>query len=706
MDVRSLELPPQARDLLEKQGYSKLYPPQAKAVRAGLLGGRSVMVSAPTASGKTLIATMAMMAHLEGRPGRAVYLSPLRALAAEKRREFDRLSEIPLGGSHPRTAISTGDSPRFVAGRARILVLTNESMDASLRGSAAWTREIGLVIVDEVHLVGDPERGPTLETVLARLARMRPRPQLVCLSATVTNSAELAKWLDCRLVSSDWRPVPLSEGVWDSGTVRVPGGKDYEVDASRRGPAIDIALDSVRSGSQSLVFAETRARAASLALKSADAVKKALSKDELEKLAGAARRLREDPEATELVHRLADAVSSGAAFHHAGLPQECRETVEDNFRGGAIKLVASTPTLAAGINLPARRVVISSVTRYDPSAGYNKPISVMEYKQLCGRAGRPQYDKRGESVIVSGGSATADEIADRYVHGEPEPVVSRMAAPRPLRIHALSLMVTDPGIGREQLGEFFAGTLGGAQDDGSLDLTLDAAVDFLESEGLAESGDGYRATRFGRLASRLYLDPATAVSIRNGLEASRPGRCGFGLLHLVSECPEFFPRMYMREKDAPEAQLLIEAHKSEMLEPVYADGCNRSLLALYRWMSEEPARQISQDLKVELGDMRRIAESAERLLFCTAQLARGFERSELSGELEQLRARAAYGVRAELCELVRLRGVGRVRARAMYRRGLRTLRDVRGADEARLARIEGMGPATARSIKAHLRRLG
>ena len=705
MDVSSLDLPPQALGLLRSQGYEKLYPPQEQTVRAGLLDGKSVMVSAPTASGKTLVALMAVIAHLERRPGRAVYLSPLRALAAEKHRELGRLSAISLGGSSPRASVSTGDS-RAAAGRARILVLTNESMDASLRGRAAWTREIGLVVVDEVHLVGDPERGPTLETVLARLARMSPRPQLVCLSATVTNADEVAGWLDCSLVSSSWRPVPLSEGVWDSGTVVVPGGEDFEVPTSRRGPAVDAALDSVMSGSKSLIFAETRARAASLASKAADAVGGTLSGDDRARLARVAGRMAGDPEATELVSRLAELVSSGVAFHHAGLPQECREAVEDEFRDGAIRLVASTPTLAAGINMPARRVVIASVTRYDPEAGYNTPISVMEYKQLCGRAGRPQYDPRGESVIVSGGSARVDELADRYVRGTPEPVSSHMAEPRPLRIHALSLMVTDPGIGRAQLGGFFSGTLGGAQDDGRMEAVLDTAVEFLESEGLADSRDGYRATRFGRLASRLYLDPATAVRIRDGLEGARPGRCAFGLLHLVSGCPEFFPRLHMREKDLPEAELLVGAHRSEMISPVYADSCSRSLLALYRWMSEEQPRKISEALKVELGDMRRIAESSERLLYCTGQLARGFGRADLAGELEVLRARAAYGVRDELCGLVRLRGVGRVRARALHGRGLRTLDDLRAADEKSIARVAGIGPATARNIKAQLRRLG
>ena len=703
--MRSLPLPEQALGLLASQNYEKLYPPQAGAVRAGLLDGKSVMVSAPTASGKTLVASLAMMAHLESRAGRAVYLSPLRALAAEKYREFGRLSGISLGGSRPRAAVSTGDS-RTAPGRADILVLTNESMDASLRGRAAWTREIGLVVVDEVHTVGDPERGPALETVLARLSRMSPRPQLVCLSATVTNADELARWLDCGLVSSDWRPVPLSEGVWDSGTVVVPGGPDFEVASSSRGPAVDVALDSVKSGSKSLIFAETRARAASLASKAAEAVGRTLSDGEKARLSRVAAKMAGDPEATDLVSKLASVVSLGAAFHHAGLPQECREAVEDEFRDGAIKLVASTPTLAAGINMPARRVVIASVTRYDPALGRNAPISVMEYKQLCGRAGRPQYDPRGESVIVSGGSAGAHELADRYVHGEPEPVRSHMAEPRPLRIHSLSLMVTDPGIGLQQLREFFDGTLGGRQDDGALGHVLDEAVEFLESEGLASSADGYRATRFGRLASRLYLDPVTAVRIRDALDGARPGRCAFGLLHMISDCHEFFPRLHAREKDMPEAELLVEAHKPEMLGRVYADSCNRSLLALYRWISEETPRSISDALKVEMGDMRRIAESSERLLYCTAQLARGFERRDLAAELEALRARAAYGVREDLCELVRLRGVGRVRARALHKRGLRTLEDLRRADESQISRVAGVGAATARNIKAHLRRLG
>ena len=100
-------------------------------------------------------------------------------------------------------------------------------------------------------------------------------------------------------------------------------------------------------------------------------------------------------------------MSKGVAFHHAGLAPSSREIVESSFRKGVIKLLTATPTLAAGVNLPARRVVIASILRYDSEYGRNLPISVLEYKQLCGRAGRPQYDTSGEAIIVSESGANA-----------------------------------------------------------------------------------------------------------------------------------------------------------------------------------------------------------------------------------------------------------------------------------------------------------
>jgi helicase len=202
------------------QGFTKLYPPQTDSVKSGLLDGQSILVSAPTASGKTLIAMLAMLSYLSKNKGKVIYLSPLRALAAEKFTEFKKLEKVALGNK-VKVAISTGDFENIEKNleKSNVLILTNEKMDSIIRHGAEWVDEIGLVISDEVHLIGDESRGPTLEMILTQLKLLETKPQIVGLSATITNSDEIADWLECKLVKNDWRPVPLSEGVCDEGQV-------------------------------------------------------------------------------------------------------------------------------------------------------------------------------------------------------------------------------------------------------------------------------------------------------------------------------------------------------------------------------------------------------------------------------------------------------------------------------------------------------
>ena len=170
MKISKLDLEPAAINFLTSEGFEKLYEPQAYSVDAGILDGKSVLVSAPTASGKTLIAMLGMLAHLPKNKSKIVYLSPLRALAAEKFTEFKKLEKINLGRKI-KVGISTGDfdSVEDKLENSDILVLTNEKMDALMRFGQSWISEIGLVIVDEIHLIGDEGRGPTLEMVLTRL---------------------------------------------------------------------------------------------------------------------------------------------------------------------------------------------------------------------------------------------------------------------------------------------------------------------------------------------------------------------------------------------------------------------------------------------------------------------------------------------------------------------------------------------------------
>jgi helicase len=211
MKIEELPLPEEFRTFLKEEGFRELYPPQEAAVKAGLLEGKSLVISSPTASGKTLTAMMAAYKKLkEGR--KVVYLSPLRALASEKYAEFKKLERFGI-----RCAIATGDfdGSGEVLGKFDLLVLTNEKFDSILRHGVSWLRSVGLFISDEVHLAGSGDRGPTLEMILTKVIHLGLDAQLISLSATINNADEIAGWLKSDLVALDWRPVPLKEGVYD-----------------------------------------------------------------------------------------------------------------------------------------------------------------------------------------------------------------------------------------------------------------------------------------------------------------------------------------------------------------------------------------------------------------------------------------------------------------------------------------------------------
>ena len=708
MKIERLDLPESAIEFLKSQGYEKLYPPQADSVKSGLLSGQSVLVSAPTASGKTLIAMLAMLGYLSKNKGKVVYLSPLKALAHEKFLEFKKLEKLSVGNKI-KTAISTGDFENIETnlGKSNILIMTNEKMDSIIRYGAEWIDDIGLVIADEVHLIGDESRGPTLEMILTQLKLLEPRPQIVGLSATITNSDELASWLDCKLVKNDWRPVPLSEGVCYSGVVTMGGGKTFKVEQSIRGTPIDLGVQSVQDGGQSLVFAETRTRSKSLATKAADAVSKILKAEDTKDLEKASRKILSENEHTELVETLASLVKKGVAFHHAGLNQNCRTAIETEFRKGTIKLLSSTPTLAAGVNLPARRVVISNVNRYNAKIGANRPISILEYKQLCGRAGRPQYDKYGEAIIVVRNESTEDLI-DYYVNGEPEPIESKITDDKSLRTHVLSVIVTNPGIKKQDILEFFLQTLGGRQSRKStIKFAIDISLRFLSSQDLlVEKGGRYAATKFGQRTSMLYIDPFTATSFRDAVKnVSKQGRHTLGFLHLISNCEEFFPKFSLRKQDYETTSLLIENNLSEMLEPISEYDCSRSLLALHSWITESSELSLSNNLGIESGDMHRMKETANWLSYCLREISKHAERADLLEELGDLRNRIVHGVREELVDLVRVKGIGRVRARALYKRGIKTRDDLRKIPVNKLAEIDKIGSTLAKKIKSELQKV-
>lgn len=194
--------------------FAQLTPIQEKAIQAGLLNEKSLLACAPTASGKTLVASMAIAAQLER--GKAIYLVPLKALASEKYREYQKLME----GTPYQVTMSIGDLDSDSAYLANydLLILTTEKLDSLLRHHIPWISHVKVVVIDEIHLLNDSSRGPTLEVVIT-LLRNLCRPQFIGLSATIGNPRALADWLGATLVQDSWRPVELKQGIHEEGKV-------------------------------------------------------------------------------------------------------------------------------------------------------------------------------------------------------------------------------------------------------------------------------------------------------------------------------------------------------------------------------------------------------------------------------------------------------------------------------------------------------
>lgn len=208
------QLPEKIYQELEKE-IKELRPCQEKAIEKGLLKRKNILICTPTASGKTLCAELAFTKTIMEKKGIAVYIAPMKALASEKFKDFRR--KYPF----IRTALSIGDidsSDPYLADYD-LIITTSEKFDSLIRHKAPWLSSIGLVIVDEIHLLNDPKRGPTLEILITILRKILKEIQIIGLSATIGNPEQLSEWLDAELVIDSWRPTKLHKGVFFNGKI-------------------------------------------------------------------------------------------------------------------------------------------------------------------------------------------------------------------------------------------------------------------------------------------------------------------------------------------------------------------------------------------------------------------------------------------------------------------------------------------------------
>ncbi len=696
MKIESLDLPDEVKRFYLDSGILELYPPQAEAVEKGLLKGRNLLAAIPTASGKTLLAELAMLKSIQA-GGKALYIVPLRALASEKFRRFQEFAELGV-----RVGISTGDYDQRDEGLGvnDIIVATSEKTDSLLRNETAWMQDISVVVADEVHLIDSADRGPTLEVTLAKLRKMNPSCQILALSATVGNADELAAWLEAELVVSEWRPTELLEGVLLNGIFYCKD-KEKLVEQPTKDEAINLVLDTLKEGGQCLVFESSRKNCMAFAKKAASTVKKMSSIENREALARIADEVLENSE-TDTSTTLAACIRSGTAFHHAGLTTPLRELVEDGFREGKIKLISSTPTLAAGLNLPARRVIIRSYRRYSSENGM-KPIPVLEYKQMAGRAGRPRLDPYGEAVLLAKSNEEFIFLFENYIEAEAEDIWSKLGTENALRTHVLSTIANGFARTKGELMEFLEATFFAFQySNFGLSTVVDECLGFLRKEGMLEDSEALVPTSFGKLVSKLYLDPLSAAIIAKGLREAE-NLTELTLLHLVCSTPDM-RLLYMRSQDYQDINDYVMAHAGEfakvpnpfnITEYEWFLGEVKTSLLLLDWIRERSENDICSKFGIGEGDIRAIADIAEWIMHVAAQLARLLDFKGVK-EASELEKRIHYGAGPELMELLDIRSIGRVRARKLYEAGFRSTADLSGASPEKVAVL--MGPKIAEKI--------
>ena len=492
-------LPPRfASFLTDEWGISHLHPPQAEAA-PGLLAGRNTLVAIPTASGKSLLAYMAIVARLSQSHDRAkaVYIVPLKALAMEKYEDLQAIA----GAMGYTVGLGVGDATSEAKNieACNILVCTSEKLDSLLRHRSELVANVEIVVADEFHLLNDASRGPTLEINLTRLRHVRPQAQLVALSATVGNCGELAAWLGADLVQSDWRPVALEYATFhdfhiEPRRVQAPSRADERFKLSqprdlvglKSHPVWSVVDDGLDQGAQVLMFVGTRRGAQSEARNLAKRVKKRLEKEDpgrLKRLSELAQRLTGRGQ-SRLSDDLVACLSGGVGFHHAGLTHAQRKDVEAAFKSGDLVALTATPTLAAGVNLPARRVLVRDLKRWGD--GMSRPLPVMEVRQMLGRAGRPKYDTRGEAWVYCKGTdgwEEADAVADRYFFGPVEDISSKLASEPALRMHVLASIATGGLVHKGSIERFFQSTfLGSTMPRHQLNERIANMLDWLVEE--------------------------------------------------------------------------------------------------------------------------------------------------------------------------------------------------------------------------------
>lgn len=745
-DVSSLEpfgFPPELLDAWAESVPSLNALQQDAINEFGVLDGDHLVVSAPTSSGKTLIGELAALKGVLDRK-RAVFLLPTKALVNDKHAEFSRKYETFGLRTIRATGDISDDVPALLRGQYDVCLMTYEKCAALALAQPHILDDIGTVVIDEVQMIVDPNRGANLEfllTLIRARAERGSEPQLIALSAVIGDSHGLERWLNGRLLRRDERPVPLDEGlIRGDGSYRYLSAEDgteqiesyIEPIWTGKNSSQDLIIPLIRKlvgeGKSVIVFRSVKGATVGCATYLAQALGLPRAQETIDALPTG------DPSVSSAALRRV--LAGGVAFHNADLDRNERLVLEQHFRDldSKVRVVVATTTLAMGINTPAEAVVVVELIHPGPTPA---PYAVAEYKNMIGRAGRLGYSDKGSSYLVAANSRDEYEAWQHYVLGKPEDIKSRLfeanSDPRNLILRTLaasSQLADVQGMTSDEVVAFIEASFGAFQQrelvatwkwDKSKLLSV---VDDLATHDLIEqrAGGRYVLAPLGRLAGESGTDVESVIRL---VRAARSNAAlSDALLITLAQLTTELDGVYMplnRSSRVKEPQQWIGGLQREgvpggMLQIGAPDAraatarAKRAAACLL-WMSGRPRQEIEAILMQfhrdndAAGAVNAVKSRTIDLLPVVVNVTEIVREVDLSERLHDLMLRLDLGLPADLLDMVRICRASLTRTEyfLLSRAGLATLDALASANIKDIAEHLGGDKARAKAVRERAR---
>lgn len=679
-----------------------------------ILDGSSLLVVAPTSSGKTFVGELAAAkAILEGR--KTVFLLPYRALVNEKYGQFVTLYQERLG---MRVIRCTGDyvdeTTAFVRGKYDLAILTYEMYLNLIVGNSHILNLIGLVVLDEAQFITDPVRGISIELLLTYMIAARSRgihPQIIALSAVIGDINDFDLWLGCKKLVTYERPVPLIEGVLDRSGLYQYLDLSGKAQTEQLLPPSEIYVRTDKFSAQDMIIPLVK-------LLAGNGEKIIVFRNKRGPAQGCAAYLARElglDSATEFITALPNhdlsststdlrkCLSGGTAFHNTNLTREEKTIIEGAFRqsNSSVRVLAATTTLAAGINTPASTVIIAEKEFVGEDG---RPFTVSEYKNMAGRAGRVGFEnEQGKAIILADTAYEREILFHKYVLGELEPLHSSFE-PKYLETWIIRLLSQVEDVPREKVIQLLANTYGGfiasrRQPDWASRTgeQLEELITKMISLGLLDERDNrVNLTLLGKACGQSLLSFSSTISLVELLKRLQENQLSalqlMALIQGLPECDDIYTPVVKGNSEAGwiyEATRLFGNEVISLLQNraidmrAYYARCKRTVI-LWAWINGVPLeiieKQYSKNLYIAVGygDIRKVADSTRFYLRSAFQIAIlslvGFNPNEQT--IETLLKQLEVGIPADAIDLLEIpMSLTRGEYLALYNAGIKTKED-------------------------------